>query len=430
MLEAPGSDSDTTGLEHSLFTHPDDTSFIDGLDDPIRTLAALQDLGPIVRGEALNGGTMLRFGDFIVPNLMSPPSAARIGSFAATTWEAAQKVYADSKTFSSSANSQGSGKNWGRNISEMDPPEHTAYRTAMQRGFVPRLVTEWEKTIILPVMSKWFARISGRGRADLVRDLNVYFPYEIVGTIAGFDPAGIGFVADAFHKMHQAFLHPAAATQASIDLKRYAGELVDARRGAPKSDVVSALVQSEVNGEPIDQETLVGMTIHLLQGGIDTVFRMSSNLVHLLLDHPDQFEKVKQDPSLIPALIEEGLRYEGVASMMSRLVMHDTNLMGVDMPAGSLVFLLHPVVNRDPARWDDPHRFDIERPRRAHMAFGYGAHSCIGMHLARFELAKYVEFLISELPNLRWDPDAPERPRVTGWLIRGSNNAPVVWDVA
>lgn len=427
MSETVGLDGH--GLENSLFTHPDDTSFIDSLDDPIRTLCALQDIGAVVPGEALDGGTRVKFGDFPFQNLMAPPSAVQVGCFAVTTWAPAQAAYAASKTFSSTVNSQGSGKNWGRNISEMDPPEHTKYRMAMQKGFVPRLVSQWEETIILPTMSKWFARVQPRGRADLVRDLNVFFPYEIVGAIAGFDPEDLSFVADALHKMQQVLLDPAAAAQASVDLKRYANELVDARRREPRDDVVSALVQSEVDGRPIEQDALVGMTIHLLQGGIDTVFRMSSTLVHLLLDHPDQFEKVKADPSLIPALVEEGLRYEGVASMMARLVMHDTTLEGVDMPAGSVVFMMHPVINRDPARWSDPHRFDVERPRRAHMSFGHGAHSCIGMHLARFELAKYVELLISQFPNLRWDPDAPERPRVTGWLIRGPNSAPVVWDV-
>jgi len=92
------------------------------------------------------------------------------------------------------------------------------------------------------------------------------------------------------------------------------------------------------------------------------------------------------------------------------------------------VYVINAAVNRDPTRWPNPHTFDISRAPLPHMAFGNGAHSCIGVHLARFELKQYLEHVLDDLPNLQWDPSVKDIPRITGWTIRGTNSLPVVWD--
>jgi cytochrome P450 len=412
----------------TLFSHPDDTTYVDSLEDPVRSVAELQRFGPIVRGESLKSGHLMRFGEVILPNILVSPQRVESGVFAALTWEAGRAVYMDSSRFSSSALSETSGKNWGHNLSEMDPPIHTKYREIVQRGFLPKRVASWDVDIIRPILEQKFESIKSKGRADLVRELTAFFPYTIVGTVVGFDPEDIVRVGRTFHTLLQSLTNPAAAQQASVDLKGYAKKLIDARRREPKNDLVSVMTSAEINGESIPDETFIGLVIHLMAGGIDTVYRISSNVVHLLLNHPDQFERLKANHALISSTIEETLRYQGVASMLPRQVTEDTELMGVTMPKGSIVYVMNAAINRDATRWPNPHVFDIGRKPLPHMAFGNGPHSCIGMHLARFELGIYLEHLLKDLPNLRWDPNVRSIPKITGWTIRGTNSLPVIWD--
>ncbi|MDB5967846.1 MAG: hypothetical protein JWQ90_296 [Hydrocarboniphaga sp.] len=408
----------------ALQCHPDDTAELDRLDDTVRELSSLQQIGPVVKGV----GTA--FGRFVLPSIMVSPAHDSKSSFAATTWEAGRVVYMNPEVFSSSVFGETTGQFWGPGIFMMDPPEHTKFRSHMQLGFVPKLVASWDEKIIRPCLARRFANLKQKGRADLVRELTPYFPYDIVGAVVGFDPSDIVYVAQCFKKIQQFNLDPMGAFEAGQGMKAYSLRLIEERRRAPKDDLVSAMTQAEVNGEPIPIENFVAMITHLMQGGIDTVYKMSSNIVQLLLAHPVEFEKLKADRGLIPAAIEEALRYEGVASMMPRIATRDSELLGVPIPKGSIVYVLHAVINRDPSRWLDPHVFNITRQRpMAHMAFGNGAHTCIGMHLARLEIARFLERMLDDLPNLRWDPSVPT-PKITGWTIRGVLSLPVRWDVA
>lgn len=418
---------DPNWLDDSLFSHVDNTEFLDSLDDPVGTVAALQNIGPIVTGESLDGGTMMRFGDVIIPNILTPPAYVETGVYAAVTWDAARSIYSAPARFSSTANAAGSAL-WGPNLSMMDPPDHTKFRNLVQLGFTPRMVKSWDEAILQPTLRKYFDAVKGKGSADLVRELTVFFPYDIVGQVVGFEHRDIGFVANAFHRIANVNNGPEAAMAAGADLRAYTSRLIEARRAQPTGDFVSILAQAEVDGNPIPDETFVGMVIHLMAGGIDTVYRTSSNIIQLLLDNPEQFELLKQDHSLVPAVVEEALRMEGVASMMPRLVMEDTEEFGVPMKKGGVVYVMQAAANRDPSRWENPNKFDIKRPGSApHMSFGNGPHACIGMHLARTELRHFVQHVLDDLPNLRWNPDV-KRPGVTGWAIRGTNGLPVLWD--
>jgi cytochrome P450 len=413
--------------DDSLFRHADNTAFVDKLDDPIQTVANLSRDGAVIEGKSVEDGQFIEFDGIRLANILVAPSHLEKGVFAALTWDAGRRVFTDPATFSSKCFAEGSGTLWGPNIAGMDPPEHTKFRMIVQLGFVPKFVASWEPTIITPALDRRFASIRSNGRADLVRELTVFFPYEIAGAVVGFDPGDIGFVAQSFLKTYKLLSEPEVAAQASEDLKSYARKLIEARRREPQNDMVSAMAQAEVAGEPIPDDTFVGMVIHLLQGAIDTVFRMSSTIVHLLLSNPDQFDSVKADRALIPNVVEEALRHQGVACMIPRLVMKDVELEGTHMPAGSVVWVMISPINRDASRWNDADRFDISRPAMPHFTFGNGPHSCIGMHLARKELSLFVERLIDELPNLRWDPAVPT-PKITGWMFRGPTTLPVVWD--
>jgi cytochrome P450 len=416
-----------------LFAHPDDTREIDARDDPMAEIsAALHAAGPVIKGRgfAKNGGAAVEFAGITFPNIMTPPSYTERGAYCAVGWEAVRSVYTN-RAFSSKVFEDTVGKMWGPALSPMDPPEHTKYRAIMQKGFTPGRIKNYEDRIIRPVIARRFDAIKRDGRADLVPQVNSFYPFEVVGGIVGFDPTAVEFVGACFYRMWQANVDPVAAMEASNALKDYTKALIDSRRGEPpRDDLVSAMMEAEVGGAPLSAERLNGMIVHFMAGGIDTTFKQSGILAHTLLSHPEQFDRLKKDRSLIPAAVEECIRYEGIGNLIVRQAAEDTEVCGTLVPKGAIMFLMHGVTNRDPGRWSNPDVFDIDRPPQQQIQFGNGPHACIGQHLARFMLARYVEHLIDDLPGLRWDPGLDAVPKITGWTQRTALSVPVVWDVA
>jgi cytochrome P450 len=416
-----------------MFGHPDDTTEIDAYDDPVREIAVrLHAAGPVIRGEGLltsKGGAAVRFAGVTFPNILTPPSYCEQGCFCAVGWDAVRAVYMNPKVFSSTVFEESLGAFWGPALSPMDPPEHTKYRSIMQLGFTPKRIAAYEETIINPIITRRFDAIKHLGKADLVRELNAFYPFEIVGAIVGFDSSKVAFVGACFNRIWHANVDPQGAYAAALALKTYSKNLIESRRGQPpKDDLVSAMMEAEVDGAPLSEERFVAMINHFMAGGIDTTYGQSGNLVHTLLSHSEQFEALKQDRGLIPGAIEESLRYEGIGGIVCRRAIADTDLCGTFIPKGSVVFIMHGVADRDRSRWENPDVFDVRRTRQPHIQFGSGPHSCIGQHLARFMLARYVEHLIDDLPNLRWDPTSTAPPKITGWTQRHPVTLPVVWD--
>lgn len=426
-----------SGFEYDadvMFAHPDDTTEIDAYGDPVREIAAkLHAHGPVIQGHGLitkAGSAAVRFLDITFPNILTPPSYCEQACFCAVSWDAVRTVYMNPRVFSSTVFEESVGAFWGPALSPMDPPEHTKYRAIMQLGFTPRRIRSYEERIINPIITRRFDAIKYKGAADLVRELNGFYPFEVVGAIVGFDPSMVAFVGACFNRIWHANVDPQGARAAGDALKAYSKKLIDSRRGqAPKDDLVSAMMEAEVDGEKLSEERFVAMINHFMAGGIDTTYGQSGNFVHSLLTHPDQFEALRRDRSLIAPAVEESLRYEGIGGIVCRRALEDTDLLGTKIPKGSVVFLMHGVTDRDRARWEDPDVFDIGRPRQPHIQFASGPHSCIGQHLARFMLARYAEHLIDDLPNLRWDPTLKEPPKIVGWTQRSPLSLPVVWDV-
>lgn len=426
-LKAPVFEADP----EALFSHPDKTAKVDALEDPLKEIAVkLQAMGDVAVGYGVGEplGSEIRFGDVVLPNMFVAARFCTGKVYAAVSWKAARAVYSNHNLFSVSGYSETIGQ-WGPLINTMDPPEHTKYRRIMQPGFTPEAVAKYESELVRPVIARRFAALKHKGRADLVRELTPYNAYEITGRIAGFNPEDIAYVASCFAKMNSANINPAALAEGSAALRDYAGKLVARLRAAPGDDVISSMIRAEIDGAPVaDDNRLVGMIISLLGGGIDTIYKQSNNIICLLLNNPGQFDLIKADRSLIPNFVEESLRYDGVASMMARQATRETELLGVPMPRGAIVFVPQAVANRDPARWDDPHKLDVTREVKPHVQFAAGVHSCAGAGLARVALGVLIEHLIDDLPNLRWDPD--QKPaRITGWHQRTPLGLPVLWDI-
>lgn len=411
-----------------LFLHSDDTREIDARHDPIREISdALHATGPVVKGRGTGTplGSKVQFGDVVVPNLFVSSEECAGEVYAAVSWQAVRTAYS-SRDFSISGYAGTLGQ-WGPGLNTMDSPEHSKYRMVAQPGFTSEAIAEHETKLIRPIIARRFAELKPKGRADLARELTIYNAYEVTGAIVGFDVEDIAFVASCFARMYPANVDPNGIIEGGAAIRSYAQKLIEAQRVQPRGDLVSKMIDAKVDGQPIDDVHLNALVVHLLAGGLDTIYKQSGNIIALLLDHPDQFALVKRDRSLIPAVVEEALRYQGVASMLARKAVPDTELLGMPIPAGAIMFLIQAASDRDPTRWADPHMFDIMRPLKQHIQFASGPHHCIAAGVARVVLAVLIEHLLDDLPNLRWDPQQ-ERGQITGWTQRGALRLPVVWD--
>jgi cytochrome P450 len=238
---------------------------------------------------------------------------------------------------------------------------------------------------------------------------------------------------DRFHKIATAqtcvMFDRAHGEEAGRKLGRFLTGLIEERRklNAP-TDFVSVIANSEVDGERLPHEVLLGFFRQLMNAGGDTSYHGFSNIMAALFTNPEQLDAIRKDRSLIAAAIEEGMRW-GAPVPADRTAAQDTVLAGVPIPKGSLVRVLSGVANRDESVWPNPHKFDIFRPQKRHFAFGYGPHVCIGQHVARMELQTALSTLLDRLPDVRLDPDMP-RPVIRGLTFRGADAVHVKWDVS
>jgi len=202
--------------------------------------------------------------------------------------------------------------------------------------------------------------------------------------------------------------------------------IIAERRVHPSDDVISVLAQAELEGTRLTDEEICSFLRLLLPAGAETTYRSSSNLMFGLLSNPDQLERLRADRALMPAAIEEGLRWEPPLTGIGRTATRDAVVDGVTIPAGSPINVCLGGANRDPSRWGDPDQFDLARDAKQHLAFAFGPHMCLGMHLARMETVVVINAVLDRLPDVRLDPDT-EDPHITGLMFRAPRALPVLF---
>jgi cytochrome P450 len=411
------------GVADSQIMHPmDEVGDLDASAHPVVDLLRVADGRKIMKGQ----GTA--FDGFRLPNFFGQHDD--IPSFAILSFDGCQKALSDPRHFSSDFFAESFTDAVGRGLFCMDPPEHTEYRALIQKGFMPRVVARWDDEIIRPSLERAFDAVVSKGRCDIASDLTLVFAYEIICLILGFPISDLAFVTDRITKMTRGTYDPEAAAAASVEMHAYVGEYIADRRASKvEEDFISALMIAEVDGQRLSDAQLMSFIFHVFPAGMETTFRGASSLAWLLLENPEELEKVRENQELIPAAIAEMLRYEGPASMFPRKVIADTSLEGIEMPAGSMAYIMMAAGNRDESRWERPHDFDVTRPPKANLGFGYGPHACIGMHLARKELDIFTRLMLARMPNVRRDSRIAEMPPILGWTLRSPLSVPAEWDV-
>jgi len=312
----------------------------------------------------------------------------------------------------------------------LDEPEHKRHRNLVAQAFRQRSLQRWEESLVQVVIDQLVDRFASRGSAELVRELTYRMPIQVIAEI-------LGLPRDDHTKFHHwaiALINVAADPEtglaASEDLRVYFAQISDQRRADPRDDVISDLVHAELDGEKLDEDEILSFLRLLLPAGAETTYRATGNFLYGLLTHPEQFQALRDDRSLMTQAIEESVRWESPLLITSRRALTEVDVAGVAIPAGAEIVNSVGAANHDETRWEHPDEFDIFREQIPHISFGAGPHMCLGMHLARMEMRLTVERLMDRLPDLRLDPEqvAAKDSHIHGETFRSPTSLPVLFD--
>ncbi|MEZ5209275.1 MAG: cytochrome P450 [Acidimicrobiales bacterium] len=306
----------------------------------------------------------------------------------------------------------------------LDPPEHTAMRKLVNRIFTPRRVAELEAETRRIVTGYLDRIVEGGDRCDLVADLTGPFPMDVISAVLGMPEADR---PELRHHADQILIRedgqmalPAAALEGFFELVRYFSDDLPQRRRGEGHGLATDLAQAQVEGRPLTDDELLGFSILFIIAGHETTTKLVANAVEVLSRHPEQRAILAADPGRIPDAVEEVLRFWSSTQYMHRTATVDHELHGRTIHAGDSVLLLIGAANRDDRIFGPTaDRFDIDRRPDRHIAFGYGAHYCLGAGLARMEARVALEELQRRLPGYEVDQDAKVRfhsGNVTGWV--------------
>ena len=343
-----------------------------------------------------------------------------------TRWEDVDRVLRDATTFSSKAALDDIPHTGPKALIGLDGVEHRKYRSIIERSFSPGELRKWEERLIAPPIHRLLEPLCPRGEAELVSEVIRRYPVQVICALLGVPMSRIEEFQRWGTDMILGAYDDAAAAAAAAAMTDFLSPIVEDRRQHPKDDLISHLLASEVDGERLDDEGLYSFLRLLLPAGADTTWRALGSALVALLERPEVLAHVREDRSMIPAAVEETLRWESPAPRLVRTPTVDVEIAECPIEAGTVLEVWPGSANRDEARFDDPDEWHLDRHQR-HIAFGVGRHTCIGLHLARMELELALNAILDYLPGLRLDPRYPA-PVIKGHALRGPDQIHVLFD--
>lgn len=319
-----------------------------------------------------------------------------------------------------------------KSIIFMDPPDHRHMRSLLNKAFTPRAVQAQKDTIVEQI-DRYLSQIDS-DEFDVVQDFSGPFPVEVITRMAGVEPDFRQMVRHwidtSLSREPGQIGYSEAGMQANIDTGVYYYGLVQKRRENPQDDMISRLIAAEILREDgalhkLDDIEITGFATLLGGAGAETVTKLIGTAVVLFAKNPDQWQKLLDNRDLVPAAVEELLRYEGPVQYNVRYTLKDARVPSGVIPAGKPVFLISAAANRDTDAFTDADKFDIERDRTEaqNLGLGYGIHSCLGAALARMESVIALEKLLDFMPRYEVDFDGLERVRMQN--VAGYARVPV-----
>lgn len=282
-------------------------------------------------------------------------------------------------------------------MNSFDPPRHTALRALVSRAFTPRRVSDLEpeiRAIARGLVDSFVAD----GRFDGIAQYAALLPSMVIGRLIGL-PDEVVPVCRELTDTFMRHTHPSQAVGPTSKAYAIFAELYAERRKAPKDDLLTALLQAEIDGERLTEDELLAFGWLLLVGGNDTTTNLIGNGLELFARFPDVRRRVAQDPALLADSVDEVLRYASPTHTLPRTAMRDVELHGVTIPKGARVHLLWSSANLDEREFPDPERFDVERRPTRHLALGHGVHYCLGASLAKLEAEIAWSELFARIPD-------------------------------
>jgi hypothetical protein len=345
------------------------------------------------------------------------------GLWAVSRYDDVVAVMKDPRRFSSAGLAQGFRPPWlPRNpITESlvmkDPPAHARLRGRVSRAFAPAAITALEPRIRILADSLAEQLLRHKGPVDFVAKFALRLPISVLGLILGMEPEQYPLLkqwADDLINLPAGRHSPeeqVRVRESLASLERCVEELIEARRLAPRNDLVSELLGPDADGSVLSHDELTSFLFALLPAGVETTVYLLANTLVVLSERPEERARVLADRSLIPRLIEEVLRYEPPGHSSLRLVTEETEIAGVRLPRGAVVVVLMASALRDESHFPQADQFLMDRERSSHLAFGHGVHYCLGALLARLEARLGLEALFSRIQDfsrangeLSWSP--------------------------
>ncbi len=374
------------------------------LDDPYPLLRQLRLKEPVYWSESIGGWILTRYDD-MVPTFKDVAHFTNFGRFAKVVEylppDARQKLAPFENHYRQ------------KNLLQSDPPDHTRLRALVVKVFNASSI-EAMRPMIRKVVNEVIDSVESRGEMDVIRDLAFPLPFSVLGSIMGVpntDQDKVKFWADELLAFQGVNRPPAAVLERSqaalLAMRSYLADLVNEKRRRPCDDLISQLVAVEAEGTRLTEQELVSTCVQMLGAGHETTTSLIGNGLYLLLSHPQQWQRLRENPSLLNSAIEEVLRYESPVARQPRLIKGDVELGGKKLLDGQVAFQMLNAANRDPDYFTDPDRFDIERENNKHIAFGMGIHFCLGAGLARTEAQEVFTAIMKRLPNIRLVSDKP-----------------------
>lgn len=318
----------------------------------------------------------------------------------------------------------------GRMLIQEDPPVHGVMRAIVNKGFTPRRIAVWEKRI-REIAAERMDAVRDQAQFDFVSEIAIPLPVTVISELLGI-PAKDRHL---FKKWSDSLIDGATGENAIEnpinsgimqtlgDLRRYMLPIIRRRMANPEDDLISVLTEASDGEASLTEFEIVMFILLLLVAGNETTTNLLGNTVDALLSHRDRLEQVASDPALVPALIEESLRYDSPVQQLRRTTRCDVEVAGTAIPKDSDVFILLGSANRDERRYENPDQLDLARDTKGHLGFGLGNHFCLGASLARLEARCTLDVVIPEL--VRMERAEPQKEMLRSFTIRGRERLPL-----